>query len=322
MLEPIYLPENVIVEEEGENKATFSIYPYFPGYGPTLGNALRRVLMSSLPGAAITHIKIEGSDHEFTAFDGVREDMVSLVLNLKKIKLQSDSKKPMELVLKATGKKTVKAKDFEIPPEIKIVNENATIATLTDKNAKLEMRCTIEQGRGYIPAEARVGEQRDIGTIAIDAVFTPVERVSFKTENVRVGRETDYHKLLMTIETDGTITPKEALNQAASILKDHFEELTGDFVDKLTAERPPEIEEIAPLEEEEEKVENTLNQLQLPSRVHNALERVGITTVEQVLELSEEQIQDIPGLGEKAVKDILEVRENYVKPDNETPEEK
>lgn len=313
MLEPIYLPENVKIEEAGKNSATFEIYPYHPGYGPTVGNALRRVLLSSLPGAAITNLKVEGVEHEFSTLEGVKEDMVSLVLNLKSIKLSSTSKEPVELVLKETGVKKVTAGDFDVPPEVKIADENAPLVMLTDKKAKIELRCTVEQGRGYLTAEARATEQRDIGTVAIDAIFTPVERVSFKTENVRVGRATNYHKLIMTITTDGTVSPKEALSQAAAILMDHFKELTGDFEEKLTADRPAEIEEAPLLEEEEERVENTLNQLRLPSRVHNALERVGITTVEQVLELTDEQIQDIPGLGEKAIRDIKDVREEFLK---------
>lgn len=313
MLEPIYLPENVTIEEEKGNTATFCIYPYHPGYGPTVGNALRRVLLSSLPGAAITHVKIEGVDQEFSTLPGVREDIVSLILNLKRIRLSSESDEPIKLTLSATGEKKITAKDFKTPPGVEIANNSTPVVTLTDKKAKLDMVCTVERGRGYIPSEAREKEQREIGVIALDAIFTPVTQVSFKVENVRVGQVTDYHKLIMTIATDGTITPKEALNQAASILADHFRELTGEFLDELTAERPVEVPEELPEAEEEKQPENTLNLLQLPSRVHNALERVGITTVEQVVDLTEEQVQDVPGLGEKAVQDIVAARDEYLK---------
>jgi len=312
-MEPIYLPEQINIEEEGENMTTFSIYPYYPGYGPTVGNALRRVLLSSLPGAAITKVKIEHVDHEFMTLPGVKEDMVALTLNLKKIRLLSSSEEPVEIKLKVEGDKKVKAGDFEVTPDIEVVNPDGVIATLTDKKSKFEMRCTVEQGRGYVPSETQDEETRSIGMVALDAIFTPVVRVSFKVENVRVGQATDYHKLILTIETDGSITPKEALNQAASILTDHFKELTGDFEDKLTSDRPIEEEEPEISDEEDEQPENTLNLLQLPSRVHNALERVGITAVEQVMDLSEEQIQDIPGLGEKAVQDIISARDKYVK---------
>lgn len=309
-MEPIYLPENINVDSESENAATFSIYPYYPGYGPTVGNALRRVLLSSLPGAAITHVQIEGSNHEFTAAEGIKEDLIMLTLNLKKVRVKSESSEPVEIVLEAEGKKNVTAGDFNTPPEVEIVNPKQHIATLTDGKSKLTLRCTVEQGRGYVPSEEWNREHRDIGTIALDAIFTPVERVSYRVENVRVGQATNYHKLVLTIATDGSVTPVEALKQAASVLADHFNELRGDFEKRLTSERPEEIveEEIAP---EPAEPENTLSLLQLPSRVHNALERVGITTVEQVLELSEEQIQDIPGLGQKAVKDILVARDNY-----------
>lgn len=318
MLEPIYLPENVTIEKEKGSTATFCIYPYHPGYGPTVGNALRRVLLSSLPGSAITHVKIEGVDHEFSTLPGVKEDIVTLILNLKRIRLSLEGEERVTLKLAAAGEKKITAKDFEAPPSVNIVNKSAPVATLTDEKAKLEMSCTVEKGRGYVPSEAREHEQREIGVMALDAIFTPVKRVSFRVENVRVGKVTDYHKLIITVATDGTITPKEALNQAASILADHFRELTGEFMDKLTAERPAELVELPPVVEEKQP-ENTLNLLQLPSRVHNALERVGITTVEQVIDLTEEQIQDVPGLGEKAVQDIMAARENYYKPEREMP---
>ncbi|PIT97820.1 MAG: DNA-directed RNA polymerase subunit alpha [Candidatus Andersenbacteria bacterium CG10_big_fil_rev_8_21_14_0_10_54_11] len=311
MLEPIYLPDQVTVEEDGPNAATFHIYPYHPGYGPTVGNALRRVLLSSLPGAAITHVKISGVEHDFSTISGIREDMVTLILNLKRVRLSLDGDEPVDITLTAKGVKKVTAGDFSVPPGVTLANPETPLVTLTDKKAEFEMVCTVERGRGYVPSEEREGEARDIGTIALDAIFTPVQRVSFRVERARVGRETDYHKLLLSIATDGTISPQEALNQAASILADHYRELTGDFVARLTSERPAEEAEIETATDEERQPENTLNLLQLPSRVHNALERVGVTSVEQIMELTEEQIQDIPGLGEKAVQDILAARNNF-----------
>lgn len=309
-MQPIYLPEHVdIVEHEG-NTTTFAIYPYHPGYGPTVANALRRVLLSSLPGSAITHVKIDEVDHEYSAVDGVKEDVISILLNLKRVRLNSTSDQPVRITLHASGEGAITAGDFVVPPAVTIVNPKQPIATLTDKKAKLTLRCTVEQGRGYVPSETREREQRDIGTIALDAIFTPVERVSFTVEDIRVGQATDYHKLSLTITTDGTLQPLAALQQAASILRDHFSELAADFVTRLTAERAAEA--AGPTETTEPtEAENTLSLLQLPSRVHNALERVGITTVEQVLELTEEQIQDIPGLGQKAVADIVKARDDY-----------
>lgn len=310
MLEPIYLPEHVDVLQEGGNEATFAIYPYYPGYGPTVGNALRRVLLSSLSGAAITHVKIDGVEHEFSAIEGVKEDMLSILLNLKRVRLTCTSDEPVEIKIAASGDARVTAGDFKTPPSVTIANPDMTIATLTDAKAKLDLRCTVEQGRGYVPSEAREREERDIGTIALDAIFTPVQRVSYSVDNVRVGQATDYHKLTLTIATDGTISPRDALKQAASILRDHFAELAGDFETSLTGQRPVEIVQ-ASGEETAAEPENTLHLLQLPSRVHNALERIGITTVEQVMELTDEQIRDIPGLGEKAVSDISTARDAY-----------
>lgn len=310
MLQPIFLPERVEVADEKEHEATFVIHPYHPGYGPTVGNALRRVLLSSLPGAAITHMKVDGASHEFTALDGIKEDLVTIMLNLKQVRLTSLSEQPIEIKLAVKGAKTVTAGDFKTPPEVKIINPELILATLTDKKASLTMTSTVEQGRGYVPSEAREREVRDIGTVAIDAIFTPVRRVSFRIENARVGQATDYHKLLLTIGTDGTITPEDALKAAAAILRDHFTQLAGDFDKLLTAERVVDVSS-EPATVPETEPENTLSLLQLPARVHNALERVGITTVEQVLDLTAEQIQDVPGLGEKAIADILKARDDF-----------
>jgi DNA-directed RNA polymerase subunit alpha len=318
MLQPIYLPENIDVTEEDGNTVTFAIHPYHPGYGPTVGNALRRVLLSSLPGAAITHMKVEGVNHEFSVIDGVAEDAVSIILNLKKVRLSSTSQEPIDITLLVKGEKKVTAGDFKTPPDVTIINPEQVIATLTEKSAVLELRCTVEQGRGYVPSEAREREQRDIGTIAIDAIFTPVERVSFRVENVRVGQATDYHKLFLTITTDGSVTPRDALKQAAAILGDHFKQLSQDFAERMTAERTPEALPEPEVTESMAEPENNLSLLQLPARVHNALERVGVTTVEQVAGLTPEQIQDIPGLGEKAVDDIFKARDEYLRRQKES----
>ncbi len=312
MLQEIYLPEEVDAKEEGANTTHFTIKPYHPGYGPTIGNALRRVLLSSLPGSAITQMKLENINHEFSALEGVKEDIVSIMLNVKGIRVSSTSKDPIEIRLEKKGKGVVTAKDFATSPEVTIINGDHVIATLTDDKASFDLTCTIEQGRGYVPSETQDPKARTIGTIALDAAFTPVERVSFAVENVRVGQATDYHALKMTITTDGSISPKVALQQAASILRDHFMQLTEDFTETLTGKRPQQ-EVIEEAVEEQHAPENTLNLLQLPSRVHNALERVGITTVDQVMELSDEQISDIPGLGAKAVQDVASARDEFIK---------
>ena len=316
MLQSIYLPQEVTIDELEDNTSEFTIQPYHPGYGPTVGNALRRVLLSSLPGSAITKMRVAGADHEFSAIEGVKEDLLTILLNMKGVRVASTSDEPTEIRLSVTGAKKVTAGDFETSDKVTVANPDHYIATLTDKDAKLDIICTVERGRGYVPSETQIDKGRPIGTVVLDAAFTPVQRVSYTVENVRVGQETDYHSLKLTIKTDGTITPKEALSQAASILRDHFEELTGDFEERLTAQRAVEMPEQAATEEVAIP-QNTLNLLRLPSRVHNALERVGITTIEQVLGLTEEQIQDIPGLGAKAVQDLTDARADYAKKQDE-----
>ena len=204
-----------------------TIEPCYFGYGTTLGNSLRRVLLSSLPGAAVTAVKIKGVDQEFSAIDDVKEDALRVVLNLKDLRVKVHSDEPVKLKLKAKGAKDVTAKDIEKNSDVEVVNPDLHIATLTDKNAELEMEITVQQGRGYLPVEGRDQEDVEIGTMMVDAVFSPVRSVGYVVENMRVGDITDYDKLVLNIETDGTITPQEAVEQAARILIDHFSLLTS-----------------------------------------------------------------------------------------------
>lgn len=236
-MEKIPLPDGVTVIQEAGHEATFEIAPYFPGYGPTVGNALRRVLLSSLSGAAITSLRCEGIEHEFSTLPGVAEDIVTIILNLKRVRLKLHGERPVELRLNAAGVRTVTAGDMEKVADVEVVNPTHVLAHLTDEKAALSLILTAERGRGYVPVEAREQEERPLGTMGVDAIFTPVERVSFRVENVRVGQVTEYHKLLLTIRTDGTIAPREALSQAASILEDHFKTLTQDLEGRLTYRR-------------------------------------------------------------------------------------
>lgn len=236
-MENIPLPDSVTVIHEDGNETTFEISPYYPGYGPTIGNALRRVLLSSLPGAAVTAVHIEGIEHEFSTLSGVKEDVVSIILNLKQLRLKVHRDGPLELVLQAKGERTAKAKDFGKNADVEIANPDLTIATLTDPKAAMTLRVTVQRGRGYVPVEQRENEERPLGEIAVDAIYTPVERVSFRVENVRVGQETEFHTLVMTVRTDGTISPREALSQAASILEDHYKTLVTDLQERLTYRR-------------------------------------------------------------------------------------
>ena len=210
-----------IIKKQG-NKAVFEIEGLYPGYGVTISNTLRRVLLSSLEGAAITQVKIKGVSHEFSTIPGVLEDVVIILLNLKKIRFKSFSDEPQQVVIKQKGEKVVKAGDFEVPPQLEIKNPEAPVASLTSKSAQLQIEALVEKGVGFQSIEQREEKKREIGMIPIDAVFTPVKRVSFRVENMRVGKRTDFDKLEMEIETDGTISPEEAFLNASEILLKHF----------------------------------------------------------------------------------------------------
>ena len=227
-MESLPLPSKIEVEKgRNEHEAIISIQPCHPGYATTLGNALRRVILSSLPGAAVTAIKIKGVAHEFSAVDHVMEDMVQVALNLKQLRLKVHSAEPVRLELKAKGEKKVTGKDIKPTADVEIVNPEQVIATLTDKDAEIEMELLVSQGRGYIPTELQEKENLEVGMIPIDAIFTPARNVGFKVENVRVGQMTNYEKLILTIETDGNLSPQEALHQATQILMDHFNFIAG-----------------------------------------------------------------------------------------------
>lgn len=222
-MENIPLPSKIEIQPgKNANQVVVSIQPCHPGYGTTLGNALRRVLLSSLPGAAVTAFKIKGVSHEFSSLSNVLEDMVEVALNLKQLRLKVFSAEPVRLELKVKGEKKVTAKDIKPNSDVEIVNPDLLIATLTSKDAELEMEIIVSQGRGYIPTENREKENLETNMIIVDAIFTPIKNVGFQIENVRVGQMTNYENLILNIETDGTISPQEALNQATQILIDHF----------------------------------------------------------------------------------------------------
>lgn len=218
----IPLPKEPKIVKKEKNKATFEIEALWPGYGVTIGNSLRRVLLSSLEGAAVTQMKIKGVAHEFTTIPGVLEDVVSIMLNLKKLRFKMIGNEPQRATLKVKGEKEVKGSDFELPAQLQLVNPDCHIATLTSKSAKLEMEILVEKGVGYLPREEREKEKLEIGQIPVDAIFTPVKRVAMRVENMRVGKRTDFDRLFLEVETDGTISPEEAFLKASEILVNHF----------------------------------------------------------------------------------------------------
>lgn len=217
----LQLPEIKIVSKEG-NKAIFEIAPLMPGYGATIANPLRRVLMSSLEGAAITAIKIKGVDHEFTTIPGVLEDAIQIILNVKKIRLKMFGEEPVKLTLEVKGEKEVTAADIKTTSDVEIINPEQHIVTLTDKKAEFIMELDVEKGVGYVPADQRQKDKLAIGVIAIDGIFSPVKHVNFNTENIRVGQRIDYNKVTLEIETDGSMEPELALKKAGETLVAHF----------------------------------------------------------------------------------------------------
>lgn len=222
-MEPILLPSKIQFSKGAtSNEAVLEIEPCFQGYGMTIGNALRRVLLSSLPGAAITSVKFDGLTHEFSAVPGVLEDALQIILNLKQVRLRTYSDEPIRLKLSVSGEKEVTAADFEKNSQVEISNPDQHIATLTDAKSELNMEVIVEAGRGYLVTEERDKSNLEAGMVAVDAVFTPVRNVAIKVESVRVGQITNFDKLILTVETDGTITPEEAVNEASKILINHF----------------------------------------------------------------------------------------------------
>lgn len=252
-------PQTIKFEKETNYKGEYIIQPLYPGYGITIGNALRRVLISSMPGAAVTSVKIEGVEHEFSTMDYIKEDVVDILLNIKQLNLSVEGKlpedEPLKITLSKTGEGKVTAKDFQCPSQIKIANPDLHIATLTDKAAKLEMECHVSQGMGYLPTENR-DDKLDIGYMAIDAIFTPINQVNVETEHVRVGEMTNWDKLILSIETNGTITCQQAFELAVNILRQQFDSLVGVQGNGLVEEETPASQEAeAKNKTEEEEME-------------------------------------------------------------------
>lgn len=256
-MEKLFLPSSFKIEETGKpNEARIIIEPCYHGYGTTLGNALRRVLLSSLSGAAATAVKIRGAAHEFTTIEHIKEDIVEIILNLKQLRLRVFSAEPVKLFLNAAGEGEVTAAQIQITSDVEIVNSDLHLATLTHKDAKLEMEIMVSQGRGYVPLEEQDRKKLELGMIAVDSIFSPVLNVGDKVEFVRVGGITNFEKLILTIETDGTIMPVNALIQAAEILLGHFNLILEGFGGKAEVK-----EEIEALKEGETRAAETVEQV-------------------------------------------------------------
>lgn len=307
-MKTIELPTRPKIVKEENDTAILEVSPCYPGYGLTLGNALRRVLLSSLPGSAIIAIKVQGVSHEFSGIPHVLEDVIQIMLNFKKLRLKifADNNEPIKMTLSAKGKKQVKAKDIKAPSNVEIINKDLLLATLTDNKANLDIEIEAQSGIGYSSAEEREKSKQEIGKILLDAIFTPVRRVNYSVENIRVGERTDFNKLILEIETDGTVTPKDAFVQATEILVDHFnvfvrpEKVKKEK--KVMASKEKMIKKKKPRQPDLDNL--TVEDLKLSARVISVLREKRIKGLTNLAKKSEEQLLEMDGLGEKAVKEI------------------
>jgi len=281
-----------------DNYASYDIEPLEAGYGMTLGNALRRMLLSSLPGAAVTSIRIEGVQHEFQDIPNVMEDVTDIVLNVKKLRLRSFSDHPVSMRLEVNGEREVTAADIAAPSTVEIVNPDLHIATLDNENAHLEMELVVETGRGYVPADSK--EDQPIGVIPVDAIYTPVHKVNYTIEHTRVGQMTNYDKIVLDITTDGTITPDEALRQSADTLVQHFTLLANYRATLVEPEKPP----LSSLPIPQKLYDTPIEELELSVRAYNCLKRSNITKVGQVLSMNEDDLLGVRNFGEKSLQEL------------------
>jgi DNA-directed RNA polymerase subunit alpha len=299
-----------IVSEEGFS-GVYEIDGLYPGYGHTLGNSLRRIILSSLSGVAITSIKISGVDHEFSAIPGVKEDVIALILNLKKVRIKMLSDEPQTIELNVKGIKEVTAGDITVPGQVEILNPELYIASLGSKTAELSIEMKIEKGLGYVPKEVLEKERTEIGHISLDAIFSPIRRVNYEVENMRVGDRTDFNKLKIFIETDGTITPNEALEESILIMIGQLKAIVGFkepeiIVKETKADETPESKE-----SDAEFLKTRIETLDLSARTINALSNGNIRTVGGLARKKEKDLDDIEGLGNKGIQEIKKVLSNY-----------
>ncbi|PSO46389.1 MAG: DNA-directed RNA polymerase subunit alpha [Parcubacteria group bacterium SW_4_46_8] len=310
----IVLPSQPTVVEEDENSGTYEIDGLYPGYGHTLGNSIRRIILSSLPGTAITQVKIDGVSHEFTAMDGVKEDVITILLNLKKVRIRMDSDEEQKLELQKEGESEVTAADIESPGQIEIVNPDQHIATITGKNKELDMELTVQKGLGYVSKETLKDGKADVGVIPLDASFSPIRRVNYEVENMRVGDRTDFNRLRLFIETDGTIEPNEVLERSIKIMIDQLKAVIDMDEEEETQEE--ETEEELETEETEEQLDaeflkTRVESLDIATRTANSLVDANIRTVGGLVRKTESELLDIEGFGNKGLEEIKEVLEEH-----------
>ena len=310
----IVLPSKPKIVEETSSKGTYEIEGLYPGYGHTLGNSLRRIILSSLTGAAITKVKIAGVAHEFSTIDGVKEDVINIILNLKKVRFALTTDEPQVVSIKVRGENTVKAGDIKLSGQVTLANPELHLFTVTHKDTEVDMEITIEQGVGYVRKEEVEKERVEIGAIALDAAFSPIISANYDVEEMRIGDRTDFNKLTLMIQTDGTITPHEALEKAIEIMINQLRSIVGFKEDKIEVaahnkekEVAEESSKVSTLEDKEaldDALKTRIESIDLSQRTTNALVNANIRTIGGLIRKKEKDILDIEGLGNKGLEEI------------------
>ncbi|MBM2818128.1 MAG: DNA-directed polymerase subunit alpha, DNA-directed polymerase subunit alpha [Parcubacteria group bacterium] len=309
----IILPSKPKMIEKKDFRGVFEIDGLYPGYGHTLGNSLRRIILLSLPGAAITSVKIKGVSHEFSSIDGVKEDVISILLNLKNIRVKMLTDEPQFLNLKLKGVKNVKAGDIDAPGQVEILNKDLHIASITDKNTELSIEMRVERGLGYVPKEVLQKDRVEIGAIALDASFTPIRRVNYEVENMRIGDRTDFNRLRIFIETDGTVSPREALESSVEIMIKQLKAIVGfeeaEEIEKEEAGEPKEPEENK--EMDMEFLKTRIESVDLSARTIKSLSSANIRTIGGLARKKEKDLLEVEGLGAKGIQEIKKALSNF-----------
>ncbi len=307
----ITLPSKPRIVNEEEFRGVYEIDGLYPGYGHTLGNSLRRIILSSLPGAAITQVKIDGASHEFSTLADVKEDVITMLLNIKKIRLSLHGSEPMTITLKKKGVGVVTAKDITSPSQVEILNPDQIIGEITSKSGELNIEMKVEQGLGYVPREVHQKDKVEIGVIALDAVFTPIRRANYEVENMRVGERTDYNRLRVFIETDGTMSPREALEQSIEVMIHQLKSVIG-FQDQNKAPEAVAVEEslVEKTDVDPDVLKTRIEALELSARTLAALEEANIRTIGGLVRKKKDDILALDGIGPKGLDEIVELLKN------------
>lgn len=307
----ILLPSKPKIVSEDAFSGVYEIDGLYPGYGHTLGNSLRRIILSSLPGAAVTSVKFPGVSHEFSTIPGVTEDVVTILLNLKKVRFMMLTEEPQTLTLKAKGPGAITAADIKLPGQVQVLNPEQVICHISDKSTELNAELVVERGLGYVPKEALQKNRVDIGTITLDAIFTPIRRVNYEVENMRVGDRTDFNRLRIFIWTDGTISAREALEKSIEIMINQLKSIIGFKEEEIISKEIASSEGEGKRELDTEFLKTRIESLELSQRTQNALTTANIRTVGGLARKKEKDILEIEGLGAKGIMEIKKALGNF-----------